>query len=244
MAVLLLRPKEKLATSVQYMASAGIDTIGVGLIEIESLPDNIAQFKSVLAKMSVLQKHATCCIFVSTHAADMVIRSSITWPKDVAVYAVGPSTALALNDLDCEIIVPNMANSEGLLNLPSLQHMQGKTVFLIKGEGGRELLPTALTARGASVIEVNLYRRHRCAPMIHTREWQTEEIHAIVATSGEIMQIAWDTFDRNWLKSLPWVVVSRRLVEFAAKLGIQNVIQSAGASDTQLKDAINHLLER
>ncbi|GAA0856317.1 uroporphyrinogen-III synthase [Aliiglaciecola litoralis] len=244
MSVLLLRPKEKLIASTEFLKQHGISAVGVGLIEIEPNIEDLAAFKRELTQLPTDPKHRYCAIFVSTHAADIVVKSAITWPASVKLYAVGPSTAVNLNELGEKVTVPDIANSEGLLELPELQDMQNSTVFLVKGEGGRPLLPTELTARGAKVKEVNLYRRHRCEPPIETQAWQRSQIQCIVATSGEIMQVAWETFDKSWLKTQTWIVVSRRLVEFAAKLGIQKVIQSEGASDTQLKDSINHFLER
>ncbi|MDC0602710.1 uroporphyrinogen-III synthase [Aliiglaciecola sp.] len=243
MTTLLLRPKEKLQASVRFMQQAGIQTVGVGLIEIERNQPEIDKFKQQISNLCVAQQKDVHCIFVSTHAADTIVDHVFNWPQGVHTYAVGPSTARHLGPLGIAIETPNESNSEGLLALKSLQNIKDKTVFILKGVGGRPLVPTELTARGAIVREIDLYQRLRCSPTVETQQWQPHEITCAVATSGEIIQAAWDEYDHSWLKSLPLIVVSRRLVDFAAKLGLNNVIQSAGASDAQLKDAINDFLE-
>lgn len=238
-----MRPREKLDASLAFMHQAGINAVGVGLIEIERIESAVEAFKQEIVGLSIEQQGNTHCIFVSTHAADIVVDQIHHWPSPLNTYAVGPSTARHLAPLGVTIEIPNESSSEGLLALNSLKDMKGKTVFILKGVGGRPLLPTELSARNALVREVDLYQRHRCYPAIKTPNWLQQDIQCAVATSGEIIQAAWDQYDHSWLKSLPLIVVSRRLVDFAAKLGIEHVIQSAGASDAQLKDAINDFLE-
>lgn len=238
-----MRPKQKLDASLAFMHQAGIDAVGVGLIEIERIESEINAFKQRITGLSADQQGDTLCIFVSTHAADIIVENINHWPSHINTYAVGPSTARHLSSLGIPVETPNESSSEGLLALDSLKNIEGKTVYILKGVGGRPLLPNELTARNALVREIDLYQRHRCSPAIQTHNWQQQDIQCAVATSGEIIQAAWDYYEHSWLKSLPLIVVSRRLVDFAAKLGIENVIQSAGASDAQLKDAINDFLE-
>ncbi|MDO6693176.1 uroporphyrinogen-III synthase [Aliiglaciecola sp. 3_MG-2023] len=244
MSVLLLRPKEKFQKSTEYLQRHGIKTIGLGLIEIDINHHNLQQFAQSILALDDEQIARTKCIFVSTHAAEIVINGVQKWPSELQVFAVGPSTGESLTQLTKQVIVPDMANSEGLLSLPQLQALSNQKVFLVKGVGGRKILPTELQSRGAIVEHINLYSRLPCIDYSQTEAWQPQEIQCIVATSGEIIQAAWDKFDRTWLKSTPWIMVSQRLADYAAKLGIQQVYLSAGARDEQLKDAINQFLER
>ncbi|MBU2878939.1 MULTISPECIES: uroporphyrinogen-III synthase [Aliiglaciecola] len=244
MSILLLRPKEKFEKSTRYLQQQGIRTVGVGLIEIDINQDNLQQFAQTILAMDAQQISRSKCIFVSTHAAEIVIEGVKGWPSELAVFAVGPSTGERLTQLTEQVIVPDMACSEGLLSLPQLQNLSSHKVFLLKGVGGRKMLPSELQQRGAEVEHINLYNRLPCVNYSQTEAWQQQDIQCIVATSGEIIQAAWDKFDQNWLKSTPWIMVSQRLADYATKLGIQQVYLSAGASDEQLKDAINQFLER
>ncbi|MFA3791327.1 uroporphyrinogen-III synthase [Aliiglaciecola sp. SL4] len=244
MSILLLRPKEKFEKSTGYMQRHGINAVGVGLIEIDINHHTLQQFSNSILALDNEQTSFTKCIFVSTHAAEIVINGVPDWPSELEVFAVGPSTGQCLSQLSEQVIVPDMASSEGLLSLPQLQDLSNQRIFLLKGVGGRKILPTELQNRGAVVEQINLYNRLPCIDYSQTEEWQPQDIQCIVATSGEIIQAAWDKFNHKWLKSTPWIMVSQRLADYAAKLGIQQVYLSAGARDEQLKDAINQFLER
>lgn len=244
MTILLFRPKEKVAQSTDYLQRHAINAVGIGLIEIDINQQNLVHFKQDILSKNVNQLSQCKCIFVSTHAADIMIDSIESWPKEMSVFAVGPSTGERLSQLTSQVYVPDMANSEGLLSLPQLQDLTDTTVYLLKGLGGRDMLPAELKRRGANVENIDLYNRLVCSNYSQTDNWQQHDIQCIVATSGEIIQAAWDKFDQNWLKSTPWILVSQRLADYAAKLGIQHVYLSAGARDEQLKDAINQFLER
>lgn len=76
------------------------------------------------------------------------------------VLAVGRGTARALRRHDVqEPLVPGQQNSEGLLDLPILQDLRDRRVTLIGASGGRGVLRAQLSARGARLREVQVYRR-------------------------------------------------------------------------------------
>lgn len=77
-----------------------------------------------------------------------------------SVIAVGQSTARALHRHGIDAQVPGARqDSEGVLDLPVLQHAQGRHVALITAPDGRGLLQQQLAARGAAIREVHVYRR-------------------------------------------------------------------------------------
>ncbi|WJG09576.1 uroporphyrinogen-III synthase [Aliiglaciecola sp. LCG003] len=236
----MLRTEEKIWTSCDYLAANGIECVGVGIIRTNPINDNIAEFVNKLAQQTGTKKSPALAVFVSTTAVNIVLEKQLIWPQNVEVIAVGKSTAAELAKGGIQAHVPDSQNTEGLLAMPQLQDLAAKSVFLIKGQGGRALLLDTLLQRGADVNCFDLYERSQCNPYTETRSWHKHEITSIVATSGEIMQAAWNSFNHDWLKSLPWIVVSQRLGELAAKLGIEQVVQSAGASNEQLQMAISH----
>lgn len=76
------------------------------------------------------------------------------------VLAVGRGTARALRRHGVPgVMVPGQQDSEGLLGHPMLQHVHDRQVTLIGAPGGRGLLRAQLTARGARLREVEVYRR-------------------------------------------------------------------------------------
>lgn len=234
MTILLLRPAAKLASSCEYIRQHGIDCVGVALIETKVVP------QAVEAAWQRLAHHSgkALAIFTSTVAAQAMLIPEQHWPSNILCLAVGNSTASVLNKHGIDVIVPDVETSEGLLALETLRELKSSSVFLIKGEDGLNILAPTLIDRGARVTEFAVYRRLILAVPKTIGAWQPEQIRCIVATSGEILHAAFQQFEHQWLKSLPWIVVSRRLSEIAAKLGISNCIVSQGASDAQITATI------
>lgn len=85
-----------------------------------------------------------------------------------AVIAVGQGTARALHRHGVDAQTPvTRQDSEGLLQLPAMQQLQGKRVALVTAPGGRGLLQEQITARGASLRQVHVYGRG--APRLNKR---------------------------------------------------------------------------
>ena len=120
-----------------------------------------------------------------------------------------------------------------------MQNVQGKTVLILRGNGGRELLSEQVQQRGANVEIVECYRRE---PLVYNNVEQTSlckraGIQTIVATSGEILTQLLDFVPRNehnWLKSCQLITVSERISHLAQALGWQNVIVSPRADNQTL----------
>jgi uroporphyrinogen-III synthase len=91
------------------------------------------------------------------------------------MFAIGRATAAALADAGYKNVVsPQQSiDSEGLLALPQLQHVEGQHIILVKGQselGGRALLEHTLAARGARVTVLACYRRASFVPDSAARE--------------------------------------------------------------------------
>src|SRR3546814_691242 len=74
--------------------------------------------------------------------------------------AVGAGTAAALAARGIDAVYPAVQmNSEGLLALPEMQHLQALTVGLITAPGGRGLLAETLGRRARQLYVAEVYRR-------------------------------------------------------------------------------------
>lgn len=234
--ILVTRPQAQSDKLTDLIQTAGGEAISFPVISIQPLPpeswrpQNLEQFDWL--------------IFVSRNAVDTFIHG---WqqglPSQLQLAAVGDGTASALREaglsVDCQ---PELSNgSEGLLQMPAMQAMQGKEVLIVRGVGGRELLADTLTDRGATISYVEVYRR---ALAQHERAACLKAMHAdkLICTSvaglDNLCRILAEF--RAELFCKPLVVVSERIRDHARTLGFRWVEVSADASDTAV---LNTLIE-
>lgn len=175
-------------------------------------------------------------IFISANAVNYFFATlkqhHITWPISIETTAIGKASAAALEKWSIRNDhLPVMADSEHLLQLQSLQEVRDQRILLVKGEGGKPDIETALDSKGARVIALSVYKR--VLPNIDQQDiqslWQDDRVDIILFTSQQAMHHIFLLFGeqaRNWLCSKPCVVISERLAQEAFKLGIQTVIIS------------------
>ena len=228
MAVLVTRPDERGQQLVEMLAKAGIVAIHLPLFTIEAgaelneLPNKFAKLK------------ADDYVFI-------VSKSAVDFADKALKDTVGQGTEqyFAATTATAVHYPTSQENSEGVLQLPAMQNLQGKTVLILRGNGGRELLSEQVQQRGANVEIVECYRRE---PLVYNNVEQTSlckraGIQTIVATSGEILTQLLDFVPRNehnWLKSCQLITVSERISHLAQALGWQNVIVSPRADNQTL----------
>ena len=79
--------------------------------------------------------------------------------------AVGAGTAAALRRAGIAgVVTPARMDSQGLLALPQLQAIRGRSVGLVTAPGGRDLIAPALHRRGAILLRADVYDRVPIAP--------------------------------------------------------------------------------
>ena len=225
---------------------AGLDAAGVNYLYQPLI--TTAQVSIRPADHQLLQQ-AQALIFVSVSAVSC-LQSQVTAGQLTApLYAVGQTTAMALQRwLGREVIVPEDQRSEGLLNLPQLRNIAGKSVVIVRGNAGRELIKQGLLQQGATVRYVQSYKR---LPLpldggALCQQWQQAGIRCIVATSNEILQQLFSLVPpsaQRWLTQRHWILVSPRMFDSAVQLGIaaENITLAANANDAALLQVISQV---
>jgi uroporphyrinogen-III synthase len=156
------------------------------------------------------------------------------------VIATGQGTAAALHRIGIEAQVPRVRqDSEGLLELPPLQQLQGRHVALITAPGGRGLLQQQLVTRGASLREVHVYRRG--SPRLDRRHIDAAQhlphTACVLLSSGEAMQnllALLPSAASRRLREARLVVSSDRIAEQARASGFSRVYVAASATQVDL----------
>ena len=166
-------------------------------------------------------------------------------PVDVDVAAVGSATAAALRDVGLDpTLIPERMDSEGLLALPALQTCADKSVFVLRGNGGRELLGKTLTERGASVSQIEVYRRtlpQRPAATDNLVNNWPKLVDVVTASSQAILDNLFTLLGESGQKHVcetPLVVVSQRMAEHAVERGCEIVYVANSARDQDVLDAL------
>jgi uroporphyrinogen-III synthase len=182
-------------------------------------------------------------IFVSAAAAEFAdkIRPLTLWPYS-KVITVGKATTRIVQKLGLAATFPQQQDSEGLLALPELSAVKNKTIIIVRGDGGRELLAETLRQRGANVHYIESYQRiWRTFEKKICQQWRIKQINCIVITSNALLESVVHLLDKSddfWQNTCLWVVASKRIADKAKQLKLQNVINANGASDQAITAAL------
>lgn len=182
-------------------------------------------------------------LFVSRNAVDhgLDLIDAARLPPSVQFGVIGAATRAALcarlGDIEGRLIDSEPFNSEALLEADALQRVAGKRILILRGQAGRNLLGDELTARGARVDYLEVYRRElpRRDPGAFTRLVAQRFPTLAVLTSNEGMHNLFELVDSaaaDRLRSIAWLLISERMRESALKLGHNGAIVIArSASD-------------
>ncbi len=229
------RPGDPLAAR---LTARGAEVHAFPLLAIESRPALDADLSAVVA-------NADGWIFISRHAVRHGFEQLATAglvPTRVPTFAVGAATAAALReDWDITARYPREANTEGLLKLPELQAVQGQTLVIFRGVGGRDALRAGLSARGARVHYCEVYRR------VPERRW-VPALAAALAAPGPLLLVAHSGEVLRALRrvvacagrSLPCpicLVPGERVADIARGLGFEPIV-AASALAAKMEQAV------
>lgn len=228
---LIIRPDGKCQKTVNMFVERGLNAHGAPLIDIAK---RLAVCREVTSNL-ISSNPPDVVIFTSTYAAKFVIEAmrEHDWPDNVNIITIGTSTAAMFTPIHIATQKPEVSTSEGLLNMDSLIDVKDKRLAIIKGMGGRKLLEQHLTQRGAHVSSFDCYERLLNIAAVEQLSQNKESADYVVATSGELIELALTYLGDSW-RFKPWVVVSERTAQLARERGIKNIVISPSAHDKDL----------
>jgi uroporphyrinogen-III synthase len=246
--VLVTRPAGQAQGLCDLVIAAGARVIRLPAIEILP-PADPADLDRVI---NVLDQY-DLAVFISVNAVQTglaAIQSVRSWPDTLKLATVGPASAAAVAacGLSVDLQPAQSYSSEGLLELDELQDLHDRRVVIFRGNGGRDTLRDALSARGAQVEYVEVYRRG-CPPDGDKllQLLRRNELDVITATSNETLQNLYDMAGpegQPLLRQLPLVIASNRQAALAARLGFSKGAVIAGhASDAAMAAGVRALAE-
>ena len=236
--VVLTRPQADSQRLSEALQNEGFQTRVMPIMTIEATP-TVEQAPAPSLSDDAL------CIFISANAVRFGLPQlgpALARCSDLTVIAVGNKTRDTLTAEGIQAQVPARPDSEGLLAMPTLSAPDARDVVIVKGEGGRELLASELTRRGARVTEWVCYRR--CWPDVDV-SGLTEISAGLIfqASSGEMVSRLAELLAGEGQADLfqsSIIVPSDRVARLATDIGWGQVIRAEDARD----DAFMRALKR
>lgn len=235
--VLVTRPEPRATQLCERVRQHGGEAIALPALQIEPVPATPADAPDMVVFLSV---HAV------THGIHLVQQR-----PGLKVAAIGRATAAALAEagLPAQIVPTTQFTSEALLAHPDLASDTPIDVLIVRGEGGRQVLPQTFADWGWNVTIREVYRRTR--PVVAAQEiaaieqrWAEEGIDAITLTSVETLQnllTMLTPVGRSLLAAIALVAPSERILEAARAAGLQgDGILATAADDDSLLGALAH----
>lgn len=243
--VLITRTADQAQPLVDAIKAANGTTRIFSALEIRGLPDD-----AIATSISTLPP-ADIHLFVSPNA----VRFGLAHCREGLVGAIGPGTANAIRAAGGRVDIVPVGGfaSEQLLEADALKSIEGKTIRIIRGQSGRELLGSTLAHRGARVDYVQVYERRvpeyspeDIAALIGN--WQSEGFAAWVVMSKETLDncLALIGDDGEALaRSTPLISpASRVIMEAEQRLPGILAVESDGVTPDAIVDAIDGVIVR
>ena len=239
--VLVTRPREQAAELTAAIESHGGTALLLPVMEI--VPCDASRVARTLPDPDIT-------VFVSVNAVGHGIGHAAG-----RIAAVGPATAAALEAAGRKVdIVPAAGfDSEHLLAEPELTDVTGRTIRIIRGQRGRELLAEKLRERGARVDYLPVYDRITCAysedelAELEGR-WRVGGIGAVTIMSVESLDMLIDILPescRELLTATLIVTPSARVIkETLARLPGSRPLLASGPRAADMLDAIVDAVQR
>lgn len=243
--VLVTRPAHQASHFQQLLAAEGAQALLFPVVEVHQ-PDDLSM---VAAQLARLPSYDTA-LFISANA----VAFGLKWldaPQQQLLHhltlgAIGKKTARALQQHGFTVhwVPVRGFTSEDFLAMPQTQHLSGRRILIFRGAGGREWLADTLRQRGATVDQVDVYQR--VCPKIDTshlkQHHEQRQLDIIAVTSSEgILNLLAMLDNPDWIKTVPLLVGSQRMLETARQAGFSGTLVLAdNPSDEAMLQALTH----
>jgi uroporphyrinogen-III synthase len=246
--IAITRPMEQCASlAAAIQANGGIPLVAP-LIAITRIEGNTA-----LENASNELPTFDFAIFISPNSVEHSLPTLLRgqpWPTNLRAAAIGPGTqkSLAKHRIQHCLLPEDLRyDSEGLLDRPEFQapSIRSKSVLLLRGDGGRELLAETLIKRGAKVTVISCYRRTPPTDLAQPLEtaWEENRLDGLLLSSSESLAnllAALSPAAQVQLSSTPIFVPHPRIAEKAISAGLHKIIITPPAEEGLLNGLLTY----
>lgn len=239
--VLLTRPSHQAAELADVIEANGGNVLRFPVVEI--VPHDTDTIINDAARLP----SADIVIFISSNAVTYGL-GHVTC-DGAAIAAIGPATRAALEAAGQDVDIAPLTgfDSERLLEAPALADVKGRTVRIVRGSRGRELLATVLRDRGARVDYISVYDRRPVAHSDQERSnietaWDRGTINSVIAMSVDSLNMLVAALPRSCvdrLRETPLVTPSSRVIQTANELMAgPNTVLASGPGTREMFQAL------
>lgn len=232
--IIVTRPSGQAGELLAQVSELSDDVRHHPLIDIHLFDDDGSMAANAARRKIIDIDRYDAVIAISRNAAEC----GLTWlddywpqyPVGIRWYGVGPTTVEVMRAGGLEPEMPESRfDSEGLLELLSLQDIEQEKILIWRGVGGRETLASVLRARGAQVDYAELYER--CQIDWSQIHWDNtlEGSPLLILSSGQALDIAEQQVNNLKDRITALLVPSERVATYARAQGYPDVIVAASA---------------
>lgn len=252
MNVLVTRPDHRGLELVEMLGRHRIFAIHQPLFTLEA-GSELPQLPSILSGLNAGDYVFAVSKPAIEFASQTLAQTGFRYRTDLNYFAVGKRSAAYFSEKsEQSVSYPIVSeDSEGVLQLPAMQHLQGKNLLILRAESGRGLVAESALAHGASVQYLECYRRKYVKGNIAEKLSLCKRagVDTVVVTSGDILMLLFEQIaegDRTWLLNTKLIVVSYRIMRMAHELGwkVQDVIVSERADNNGLLEAVLKFIDK
>ncbi|WP_350657547.1 uroporphyrinogen-III synthase [Psychrobacter sp. S1-30-MNA-CIBAN-0213] len=180
--VINTRPLERAAPLTEHLQAAGLTVVDMPMLtlqpravndtDIELMRDWLAGNYEALVIVSPTAAASGLAVWQALEEANKPYDNGALSESNMLrtnkapshLIAVGEATASVLQDpqlpFNYPVLQPTIANNEGMLAMPEIEHLQaGDKLLIWRGLGGRRLLVDTLKARGVHIDSIAWYER-------------------------------------------------------------------------------------
>ena len=244
--LLVTRAAHQNSAQQALIPALGGEAVCLPLIQIEPVSESdsaYAESKRCILDLDLYQK----VIFVSPNAVKLGVELiEDFWPQlpvGIDWIGIGRQTVKQLEKQGIRAWTSDQGyDSEALLASDRLQQVEGQRILILRGNGGRDLMRSTLTARGARVDYGTVYYRRLPGYSEQTVRQKLLDIplSALLITSGEgllNLQTLITTYSADRYQALLntlLIVPSERIAVIARELGYRRVRVAQGPDDDSM----------
>ncbi len=244
--ILVTRAKTQAGEFLDQLSAFGAETISFPTLQIAPPPD----WNALDTAIAQIESYDVL-IFTSVNGVSFfrkrlkTLRKDLRLLKGIAICAIGPRTAKAIEDWDLRVdLIPSEFKAEGLLDLLAARGVKGKRFLIPRALEAREILPETLRDLGGEVDVVPAYQalRPSYAPgeidSLFTQRKIDMLTFASASTLRHFVEIVGKARIAKYLKESKLACIGPITADAATALGFQVSVVPKNYTFPALTDAI------